>query len=106
MFTHLNVLEATSFTTGEILSGASSGATGVVQSISAKKSAAVTSISVASPGVVTLNAHGFVDGQQINVTGGNFQIIHLLILKEHIQLETQQLIHLNYLAQTEQHLKM
>ena len=74
MFTHLNVLEATSFTTGEIISGASSGASGVVQSISTTKSAAVTSISVADPGVVTLNAHGFVDGQQINVTGGNFQI--------------------------------
>ena len=57
MFTHLNVLEATSFTTGEIISGSSSGATGVVQSISATKSAAATSISVASPGVVTLNDH-------------------------------------------------
>jgi len=74
MFTHLNVLEATSFSTGEIVSGSSSGATGVVQSISATKSAAATSISVASPGVVTLNAHGFVDGQQIVLSGGNFQI--------------------------------
>jgi hypothetical protein len=74
MFTHLNVLEATSFTTGEIVSGASSGATGVVQSISATKSAAATSISVASPGVVTLNAHGFKDGQQISLSGGSFQI--------------------------------
>ena len=74
MFTHLNVLESTSFTTGEILSGSSSGATGVVQSISATKSAAATSISVANPGVVTLNAHGFKDGQQINITGGNFAI--------------------------------
>ena len=37
MFTHLNVLEATSFTTGEILSGSSSGVSGVVQSISAQK---------------------------------------------------------------------
>ena len=34
MFTHINTIEATSFTTGEILSGSSSGATGVVQSIS------------------------------------------------------------------------
>src|SRR6056300_15859 len=74
MFTHLNVLEATSFTTGEIISGASSGATGVVQGISATKSAAATSISAASPGVVTLNDHGFVDGQQISLSGGNFQI--------------------------------
>ena len=74
MFTHLNVLEATSFSTGEIVSGSSSGATGVVQSISATKSAAATSISVASPGVVTLNAHGFVDGQQISLSGGSFEI--------------------------------
>jgi hypothetical protein len=74
MFTHLNVLEATSFSTGEIVSGSSSGATGVVQSISATKSAAATSISVASPGVVTLNNHGFKDGQQISLSGGSFQI--------------------------------
>ena len=74
MFTHLNVLESTSFTTGEILSGSSSGATGIVQSISATKSAAASSISVANPGVVTLNGHGFKDGQQINITGGNFAI--------------------------------
>ena len=74
MFTHINTIEATSFTTGEILSGSSSGATGVVQSISATKSSAVTSISVASPGVVTLNAHGFTDGQQINVSGGTMSI--------------------------------
>jgi len=74
MFTHLNTIEATSFTTGEIISGSSSGATGVVQSISAIKSSAITSISVASPGVVTLNAHGLIDGQQINISGGNFEI--------------------------------
>ena len=74
MFTHLNVLEATSFTTGEILSGSSSGATGVVQSISATKSAAITSVSVADPGVATLNAHGFKDGQQINLSGGTMSI--------------------------------
>ena len=74
LFTHLNTIEATSFTTGEIVSGTTSGATGIVQSISAIKSSAVTSISVASPGIVTLNSHGFVDGQQINVSGGNFEI--------------------------------
>ena len=56
MFTHIKCFEATSFTTGEIISGASSGATGVVQSISATKSSAATSISTASPGVVTLTA--------------------------------------------------
>ena len=74
MFTHINTIEATSFTTGEIITGATSGATAVVQSISATKSSAVTSISTANPGVVTLAAHGLVDGQQINVSGGSFQI--------------------------------
>jgi len=74
MFTHINTIEATSFTTGEIITGATSGATAVVQSISATKSAAASSITSASPGVVTLSAHGFVDGQQINVSGGSFQI--------------------------------
>ena len=74
MFTHINTLEATSFTNGEIISGSSSGATGVKQSISATKSAAATTISVANPGIVTLNGHGFRDGQQIKLSGGNFAI--------------------------------
>ncbi len=74
MFSHINTIEATSFTTGEIITGTTSNATAVVQSISTTKSAAATSITSASPGVVTLNAHGFVDGQQINVSGGSFQI--------------------------------
>ena len=73
MFTHINTIEATSFTTGEIITGATSGATAVVQSISATKSSA-SSISTANPNVVTLTAHGLVDGQQINVSGGSFQI--------------------------------
>ena len=74
MFTHLNLTTSASFTTGEVISGATSGATGIVQSITATKSAAATSISVADPGIVTLNAHGFNDGQQITISGGNFQI--------------------------------
>jgi hypothetical protein len=74
MFTHLNTTTSASYTTGEIVSGATSGATGIVQSVTATKSASVTSISVASPGVVTLASHGFNDGQQITLTGGSFQI--------------------------------
>ena len=74
MYTHINIVDNTAFTTSEVLSGASSGATGIVQGISATKSAAATSISVASPGVVTLNAHGFEEGQQITLSGGNFAI--------------------------------
>src|SRR6056300_407740 len=74
MFTHLNALGTASCTTGEIVSGATSGATGVVQSTTATKNTAVTSISVASPGVVTLNDHGITDGQQVYLTGGTWQI--------------------------------
>src|SRR6056300_454351 len=74
MFTHLNALGTASYTTGEIVSGATSGATGIVQSITATKNTAVTSISVASPGVVTLNDHGINDGQQVYLTGGTWQI--------------------------------
>src|SRR5210317_1446625 len=74
MFTHLNALGTASYTTGEIVSGATSAATGVVQSITATKNTAVTSISVASPGVVTLNDHGIKDGQQVHLTGGTWQI--------------------------------
>src|SRR5210317_1167482 len=74
MFTHLNLTTSASYTTGEIVSGATSAATGIVQSVTANTSTAVTSISVANPGVVTLNDHGFIDGQQITLTGGTFQI--------------------------------
>ena len=74
MFTHLNVQTAPAFTNGEKVTGGTSGATGFVQSISTTRNTAVTSISVASPGVVTLNSHGFKEGQQITLTGGTWQI--------------------------------
>jgi hypothetical protein len=74
MFTHLNVKTAPAFTNGEKVTGGTSGAFGFVQSISSTKSAAVSSISVASPGVVTLNAHSFKEGMQITLTGGSFAI--------------------------------
>ena len=74
MFTHLNITSATSFTNGEKVTGSTSGATGYVQSISTTKSAAVTSMSVASPSIVTLNAHSFREGQQITLTGGTYSV--------------------------------
>jgi len=74
LFTHLNVKTAPAFTNGEKVTGGTSGAFGYVQSISTTKSAAVSSISVASPGVVTLNAHSFKEGMQITLTGGSFNI--------------------------------
>jgi len=74
MFTHLNITTAQSFTTGEVISGATSGATGVVRGISTTNSIAATSLSVANPSVVTLSNHGFTDGQQITLSGGSFQV--------------------------------
>ena len=74
LFTHLNIQTAPVFTNGEKVTGGTSGATGIVQSISTTRNTAVTSISVASPGVVTLNNHGFKEGQQITLTGGSWTL--------------------------------
>ena len=82
MFTHLNALGTASYTTGEVVSGATSGATGIVQSVTATRNTAVTSITASgtdiegafSAAVVTLSNHGVRDGQQIHLTGGSFQI--------------------------------
>ena len=82
MFTRISIPTSVSFTTGEILSGASNGGTGVVQAVTETKSTAVTSITASgtdiegafSAAVVTLNAHGFTDGQQITLSGGNYQV--------------------------------
>ena len=75
MFTRLSVTTSASFTTGETVSGASNGGTGIVQSVTATKSTAVTSITASgtdiegafSAAVVTLANHGFVDGQQVEL---------------------------------------
>jgi len=82
MFTRVSIPTSVSFTTGEIVSGASNGGTGVVQAVTETKSTAVTSITASgtdiegafSAAVVTLNAHGFTDGQQITLSGGNYQV--------------------------------
>src|SRR5210317_1332727 len=66
LFTHLNIRTAQSFTTGEIVTGGTSGATGVVQSISTTESATITGISQATPAVVTAN-NSFKEGQQISI---------------------------------------
>ena len=74
MFTHLNIRTAPAFTNGEKITGGTSAATGFVQAISTTRNTAVSSITVASPGVVTLNNHGFKEGQQITLTGGTWQV--------------------------------
>ena len=74
MFTHLNVRTAQAFTTGEKITGGSSNASGIVQSISTTESVTITSVSAASPGVVTTASnHKFKEGMQqvtISSVGG------------------------------------
>ena len=82
MFTRLSLTTSVSFTTGEIVSGASNGGTGIVQSVTATKSTAVSSITASgtdiegefSAAVVTLASHGFVDGQQVTFSGGDYAV--------------------------------
>ena len=70
MFTHINITTNQTFTTGEVITGGTSGATATVQSISAVESQTVNSITSASPGVVTISGgHDFVEGQQITLAG-------------------------------------
>ena len=74
MFTHLNILTAQAFTDGEIVTGGTSGATGVYESISNEETKTIASCTSASPGVVTISAgHNFIEGQQVTITG-NFEI--------------------------------
>ena len=69
MFTHLNVRTAQAFTTGEKITGGSSNASGIVQSISTTESVTITSVSAASPGVVTTASnHKFKEGQQVTIS--------------------------------------
>jgi len=66
LFTHLNITTGQAFTTGEKITGGTSGATGTLESISTQSSESTTTISVASPGVVSFAApHNFKEGQVI-----------------------------------------
>jgi hypothetical protein len=74
MFTHLNVTSNTAFTTGETITGGTSGATATVESLKTVTSKAVGAISVANPGVVTSNGHGLKEGQQVRFLTPSFAI--------------------------------
>ena len=78
MFTHLTLTTSVTFTTGEIVSGSTSGAIGIVQGNTATTSTTVASCNTtAAPngaGVFTQSAHGFKDGQIVNVSGGTMQV--------------------------------
>src|SRR5210317_2153472 len=68
MFTHLNVTTNTAFTTGETITGSTSNATGTVESLTTVSAISASSITVASPGVVSATAHGLKEGQQITIS--------------------------------------
>ena len=87
MFTHIEVdgtiSNASGFTTGEIVTGGTSGASGVVESISSENSATITGASTATPVVVTCSGgHNFKEGQVVTIAGvsgmtdinGNFTV--------------------------------
>ena len=68
MFAHLNVKGAASgaLTDGETLTGGTSGATGIVESITSLGTATITGVTAAQPPVVTMSGgHNFTEGQQI-----------------------------------------
>jgi hypothetical protein len=68
MFTHINITTAQSFTTGEVITGGSSGATAIVQSISATESGTISGVTQADPAVVTVTGHNFQEGQQVTIS--------------------------------------
>ena len=72
MFSHVNVTGKMSgaLTTGDILTGGTSGATGVIESVSTEGSATITGATSADPVVVTCSGgHNFTEGQQIVIAG-------------------------------------
>tara|TARA_B100000963_G_scaffold167630_1_gene145637 strand:- start:16172 stop:22282 length:6111 start_codon:yes stop_codon:yes gene_type:complete len=71
MFSHIGITDAVSFTTGETITGSTSGATGIVESISSSTSSyAITSSTAANPVVITTAADTDIkDGDAIKITG-------------------------------------
>ena len=70
MFVHVNVAGAMSgaLTTGDILTGGTSGATGVIESVTTAGSATITGVTQADPPVVTCSGgHNFTEGQNITI---------------------------------------
>jgi len=70
MFAHLNVKGAMSgaLTEGDTLTGGSSGATAIIESITQAGVANITGVTQTSPPVVTISAgHNFTEGQQVNI---------------------------------------
>ena len=71
MFSHIGITDAISFTTGETLTGSTSGATAIVESISSATAAyAISSSTAANPVVITTTADTDIkDGDAIKIAG-------------------------------------
>ncbi len=72
MFSHLNVKGSASgaLTTGETITGGTSGATGVVESITSAASVNITGVTLSQPVVVTMSGgHNYTEGQQVLIAG-------------------------------------
>ena len=66
LFTHLNIKTAQGFTTGETVTGGTSGATATVQALSTTESATITGATQANPIVIT-SSNKFKEGQQVTI---------------------------------------
>ena len=69
MFVHINVAGGMSgaLTTGDILTGETSAATGTIESISSDTSVSITGATQADPVVVTTGGHTYTEGQSITI---------------------------------------
>ena len=68
MFAHVNVagIMSGALTTGDTLTGGTSGATGVIESVTTEGSGTITGATVADPVVVTMSGgHNFTEGQNV-----------------------------------------
>ena len=78
MFVHVNVKGAMSgaLTTGDTLTGGTSGATGVIESLSTATATTITGATQANPVVITTGGHTFTEGQQVLIAsvGGMTQL--------------------------------
>jgi len=72
MFAHINCVGAMSgaLTSGDTLTGSTSGATGIIESVTTAGSATITGATSANPVVVTCSGgHDFKEGQQVTISG-------------------------------------
>jgi hypothetical protein len=68
MFTHLNNTTNVAFTTGETVTGGTSGSTGIVQSITGGTDSTISGATQANPVVITATGHTLKEGQQITIS--------------------------------------